>query len=393
MANSSPKYEPVLVLGGDANTLSIVRCLSLRGIAVAVSTECHSPALRSRYCGANYPIPKGKDNKDYWADLLLSGKRNELKGSVLFACCDDAIQFLCAHHDELARFYLFYDFDPKLHLALLEKQSTLELARSVGVAVPQYWTVNWIEDVERILPELIFPVIVKPLLSHVFRRQFGGRHYLRADNADQLLRQQKEVLDKGLKSMICDFIPGPDSLGRGYISFRNAEGQVLFQATTHMIRRYPKNQGTLCYYYTEWNPEVAELGRKLLQGIGFTGFGHIEFKFDPRDGQYKLIEVNPRFPALIETYRQSGIDIPYIIYCYLTDRSLPRIASFKNDVRMMNALDDIRAYLELSRLGELTLWQWLKSMSPRQNYVYFKLNDSWPALHNVLWRFKRKIFS
>jgi predicted ATP-grasp superfamily ATP-dependent carboligase len=391
LADSSLKKEPVLVLDGDANTLSIVRCLSLRGIAVAVSTGSHSPALRSRFCGVKYAVPEGNDKKDYWADLLLSGKRSELKDSVLFVCGDEAIQFLCAHRDELARFHRFYDFDPKLHLALLDKLSTLELARSVGVAVPKFWTVNRIEDVERILPELIFPVIVKPLLSHVFRYQFDGRKYLRADNADQLLRQQKEVLDKGLKSMICDFIPGPDSLGRGYISFRNAEGQVLFQATSHLIRRYPKNQGTLCYYYTEWNPEVAELGRKLLQGIGFTGFSHIEFKFDPRDGQYKLIEVNPRFPALIETYRQSGIDIPYIIYCHLTDRSLPRIASFKNHVRMMNALDDFRAYLELSRLGELTLGQWLKSMSPRQNYVHLRLNDPWPAAHNVLLRFKSKM--
>ncbi len=393
MANSSKKNEPVLVLGGDANTLSIVRCLSLRGVAVAVSTECHSPALRSRFCGAKYPVPKGKDNKDYWAELLLSGERNELKGSVLFACCDDAVQFLCTHHDELARFYLLYQFDPRLHLSLLDKQHTYELAKSVGVAVPQYWTVNRIEDIERILPELTFPVIIKPLLSHVFRRQFGGRKYLRADNGDQLLRKQKEVLDKGLKSMICDFIPGPDSLGRCYVGFRDAEGQVLFQVTAHIVRRYPKNQGTLCYYYTERNPEVAELGRKLLDGIGFTGFAHIEFKFDPRDGQYKLIEVNPRIPALTETYRQSGIDIPYIIYCHLTNRSLPKIASFKNHVRMISVFDDFKAYLELNRLGELTLGQWLKSMSPHQNYVYFKLNDPWPAAHNVLWRIKRKIFN
>jgi hypothetical protein len=32
-------------------------------------------------------------------------------------------------------------------------------------------------------------------------------------------------------------------------------------------------------------------------------------------------------------------------------------------------------------------------MSPHQSYVYFKLNDPWPAAHNVLWRLKRKIFS
>jgi D-aspartate ligase len=393
MTNNNPRKEPVLVLGGDANTLSIVRCLSQRGISVAVSTNCSSPALRSRFCGAKYAVPDGKDKKEYWADLLLSDKRTKLTGSVLFACCDDAIQFLCAHHDELARSYLLDQFEPKLHLSLLQKQHSYELAKSVGIAVPQYWTVNRIEEVEHILSEVSFPAITKPLLSHEFRPHFRWQKYLRADNPDQLLRQQKEVLDKGFRSMVCDFIPGPDSLTRSYVSYYTAEGKILFEGTGHMIRRYPKNQGKLCYSCTEWNPQVANLGRKLLQGIGFTGFAHIEFKLDLRDNQYKLIEVNPRFPALLEYHLQAGIEIPYIIYCYITDRTLPRITSFKSHVRMISVPEDIRAYLELSRLGELTLGQWLKSMSPRQNYLYFKLKDPWPATHSVLWRLKRKMFN
>jgi predicted ATP-grasp superfamily ATP-dependent carboligase len=393
MAENKPKNEPVLVLGGGTNTLSILRSLSQRGIVVAVSTDENSPAIKSRYCQTKYVFSKGADPKAYWADLLLSDKRNELKGSVLFACCDDAIQFICAHRDELARFYRFYDFDPKLHLALLEKQSTLELARSVGVGVPQFWTINRIEDIERILPELTFPVIVKPLLSHEFRRQFGGQKYLRADNADQLLRQQKEVLNKGLRSMVCDFIPGPDSLTCFYISYRNAEGQLLFEITESGLRRYPKNKGVLCYTYTEWKPGVAEQGRKLLQGVGFTGLSSIEFKLDPRDNQYKLIEINPRFDAGVEIFQQSGIEVPYFIYCHTTDRPLPEIAEFQNNARMINVIDDFRAYLELKRLGELTLWQWLKSMSPRQNCMYFKLYDPWPAVHNIFSRLKNAMIT
>ena len=201
-----------------------------------------------------------------------------------------------------------------------------------------------------------------------------------------------EVLDKGLKSMICDFISGADSLSRSYISFRDAEGRVLFEITGHVIRRYPKNRGAPSYQCTEWNPQVAKEGRKLLQGIGFTGLASMEFKFDPRDGQYKLIEVNPRFTMGMEMFRQSGIEVPYIIYRHVTDRPLPEVAGFQNHVRMMTVLNDFGAYLELHRLGELSLGQWVKSMSPRQNYKYFKLNDPWPAAHNVLSVLKRKMF-
>ena len=55
--------------------------------------------------------------------------------------------------------------------------------------------------------------------------------------------------------------------------------------------------GTACYHVTDWIPEAAELGTQLFAHVGLRGLANVEFKQDPRDGQYKLIECNARFVA------------------------------------------------------------------------------------------------
>ena len=39
-------------------------------------------------------------------------------------------------------------------------------------------------------------------------------------------------------------------------------------------------------------PEVEPLGFRLLKSMGYHGIASVEFKRDPRDGQFKLMEVN-----------------------------------------------------------------------------------------------------
>jgi predicted ATP-grasp superfamily ATP-dependent carboligase len=41
-------------------------------------------------------------------------------------------------------------------------------------------------------------------------------------------------------------------------------------------------------------PKVAEPAIRLLEAVGFTGIVEVEFKTDSRDGQYKVLNVNPR---------------------------------------------------------------------------------------------------
>ena len=64
-----------------------------------------------------------------------------------------------------------------------------------------------------------------------------------------------------------------------------------------------------------WVPEVADAGLRLLRELGYHGISGVEFKRDPRDGGYKLMEINARSTILAHTLAPYvGVDIPYVAY-------------------------------------------------------------------------------
>ena len=67
---------------------------------------------------------------------------------------------------------------------------------------------------------------------------------------------------------------------------------------------------------------------RLFRHVGLRGLANVEFKLDPRDGQYKLIECNARFTAANGLVAKSGIDLGRFVYCRAVGLPLPsRIAS------------------------------------------------------------------
>jgi predicted ATP-grasp superfamily ATP-dependent carboligase len=69
---------------------------------------------------------------------------------------------------------------------------------------------------------------------------------------------------------------------------------ALRTKTQERLRQFPPLFGDGSFQGTVDAPEVAELGRRLVRAFDDRGFAGIEFKFDARDGTYRLIEFNPR---------------------------------------------------------------------------------------------------
>lgn len=72
--------------------------------------------------------------------------------------------------------------------------------------------------------------------------------------------------------------------------------------------------GTNCLVRTARNDAVARTGRDFLTKIGLRGIAHVEFKWDARDGAFKLIECNHRFVNVQELIRRAGIDVAVLAY-------------------------------------------------------------------------------
>jgi acetyl/propionyl-CoA carboxylase alpha subunit len=72
-----------------------------------------------------------------------------------------------------------------------------------------------------------------------------------------------------------------------------------------------------------WIGEVVDAGLRLLRAFGYHGLSQVEFKRDPRDGRFKLMEINPRLWQWHGLATACGVDLPRIAYADLIGETPP----------------------------------------------------------------------
>jgi len=391
MSVPSTSTPPALILGGSVNALSVARSLGRRGIKVYLSASEGRHVQFSRYCTRSYPFGKDVKGSDFWSELLFGPRAEELHGSVILVCNDEAVSFVANNRDRLAPLYRLDPSVPELQLAMLDKQKTLTLARSVDVSAPRFWHVDDASELDAIEHELSFPLIVKPLHSHLFQAKFGGHKYLTVRTRAEVREAMHKVWAAGLRAMISEWIPGPDHLLSSYYTYIDKNGRPAFHFTKKVIRRFPKNEGLTSYHLTDWDPAVAGFGWRFLQGIGFRGLANVEFKRDLRDGCLKLVEVNARFTAPQELFVRCGLDTASLIYDDIIGAPLPEKLTYERGVRLWYPMRDFHAFLQLNAMNELTFGEWVRSICFWQTLPYFKATDPMPTIMPALQAIKGRL--
>lgn len=375
---------PVLVLGGEENALSIARSFGRHKIRVYVCAPEGCCAFKSRYCTEALVIPKSENQKNYWSRVLLSDQNSRLTGAVIFAGNDDAVEYLAANRHLLAERFVIDDALPETSTAMLSKLATLELAQTFGCPTPAFHRVESLQDVARIEDGILYPIMVKPVYSHLFHAHYPNRKYLVASSKAELYENVQEMLGMGLQMIVTEMIPGPDRLQSAYFCYMTRDGKTLFEYTHQIFRRFPKNSGAACLTISKRLPSTQEMGRRFFQSIGFTGLGHVEFKYDERDSQLKIIECNPRTSAAQAVVTKSGLDMPRLIYNYLLTGEVPAHTDYREGVRRWWVLLDILSFFELRRLGEISFAEWVRSIKgPPLVFPYFCLDDPVPFFYKA----------
>jgi D-aspartate ligase len=383
---------PVIVLGGRANALSVARQIGRLGAAVYALNEPGAFVGYSRYCRQiDLSLGEGGMARS-WEDFLLGPASAGFRGAVLLACSDEGIELLAARREALAERYRLDDSNPAAQLAMLNKLATYRAAVEAGVPTPRFWVAETPADLEAIRGELVFPLVVKPRLSHVFEGKTGKKLITVNDYAG-VAAAVAAVAEAGTSSVLMEKIPGPDDRLCSYFTYLDEHSRPMFHFTKRIIRRYPVLTGTGCYHVTDRIPEAVELANRLFRHVGLRGLANVEFKRDVRDGKLKLIECNARFTASDSLVARSGINLAAFVYCRLTGRPLPPMGEYRAGMRLWDPVRDFQAYLSMRKTGDLTFGQWLKSVCHRQTFPYFRWNDPGPALARLTLPLRERLSS
>ena len=374
---------PVIVLGGEANALSVARNLGRMGVTVYAMGEPDSVVGRSRFCRWVTPAIDGGDLEASWAGWLLGTESDALRGAVLLSCSDAGIRVIARHRDELLKRFILDDSNPMAQLAMLDKVTTYQHTVAAGVPTSKFWLVESREQVLTLRNQLTFPLIVKPRLSHVFEAKFGKK-YLNAPDFDRVLAGIDAAAAAGVDVLLMEWIPGPDTRLCSYFTYLAEDGTPLFHFTKRIIRRYPAGMGPACYHITDWIPDLVEPSLKLFRHVGLRGLANIEYKQDERDGEYKIIECNARFVASNALVTAAGFDLAAFVYNRLTGRPQQPLEHFRTGLRMWDPGRDWAAFRQLQSAGETTFAEWLRSIAHRQKFQWFSWTDPMPAVARAL---------
>jgi D-aspartate ligase len=304
------KIPGAIILGGNFLGLGIARSLGRRGIPVWVIDTDRSKSITQysrytkRFIASTEPVNEL---------LLREGKLHELQGWVLFAGSDDYVEVLSTHREALSA--MFRVTTPPLAVTkfALDKRRTYRRAAELGIAAP--WT--WCGETLAELPEadIPYPVILKPAVNHHFFPQTNLKA-LAANDSAELRRTFAQMLKYIPPSeiLIQERIPGNGENQFSYCGICDG-GRVLVSLVAQRRRQYPIEFGNASTFVeTTSQPAIECGGRTFLESIGFDGMGEVEFKFDPRDGKYKILDVNSRPWGWHTLGQAAGVDFSYVLW-------------------------------------------------------------------------------
>jgi predicted ATP-grasp superfamily ATP-dependent carboligase len=146
------------------------------------------------------------------------------------------------------------------------------------------------------------------------------------------------------------------------------------------LRQHPHDFGRASTFVeTVERPELEALSTRLLNGIHYYGLVEVEYKQDPRDGQYKLLDINARTWGYHTLGAVAGVDFPYLLYCDQIGKPVSnvRAKSGRSWIRMLT--DFPTAVLDIAH-GRLSLSEYLHSLRTFDIEAVFNLGDPMPGV-------------
>jgi D-aspartate ligase len=312
---------PAIVLGGYVAGLGVIRALGAMGIPIVAVWNAEGEMARvSAHAGIRVKAPDPDGAEEDYIDLLL-GLAERTGGGLLVPTSDATLGIVARHKELLERHYDVACVEWEIAQRFLDKERTYELARSLGIEIPVTIEFDSPDEIEAARPRLAYPCVVKPRSSHRYFARFGSKMAL-VRTYDELVEAWSKADELGLKVVVQEFVPGDDSHGANYNAYF-WDGRPAVEFTAQKLRLSPPRIGFPSLVRSREIPELIEPGRRLLQGMGFYGFGNVEFKKDPRDRTYKLMELNGRHNNSGLLSVRAGINFPWIMYRHLVEGELP----------------------------------------------------------------------
>lgn len=259
---------------------------------------------------------------------------------VLVPSSDSYVEFVIAHHEQLAGCFAFQaSYRDGLAARIMAKDSFAALCAEAGLAMPQSAERTRTSLLEN-PPAIPFPWMVKPAEIHRIKEAMAGSKGWIVRSAEELRSTADQIPEDAGVLVVQEIIPGPESEIVVTCCHASESGEIEQLFAARKLRQFPPGFGSASLVQSASEPEAEALTRTLLQSIGYRGIAAAEFKREPRSGELKIIEVNVR-PSLWFSLSEAA-SRPVVAQAYRAMADLPALGedAQQNGVRWRYALKD-----------------------------------------------------
>jgi predicted ATP-grasp superfamily ATP-dependent carboligase len=315
----------------------------------------------------------------------MLGYLRALAGSgraVLVPERDEHVEFVLRHWEEVSTLAdVPLPSDPEVVRRLRRKDVLPQVAAAAGVPAPVTFPVR--DEDELRSTELVPPFLVKPVEGQDYALHFGDKAVV-ATSIDHAVTTWRAARDAGFEMIVQELVPDSHEHVYSLFAYVGRSGEPLASVVGRKVRQGPLRFGTSAVFEIRYDPDVLELGLRLLRSAGYQGFAHVEFARDTRDGTFKVLEVNTRLPVWAGIAMNRTFDMALAAYDDLCGVDAPARETFRGDLAWVYLAKDIWVSAQMARRRELSLRDFLAHhVRTGKVRAVFAADDPLPALASM----------
>lgn len=308
MADNSLQGARVLVTGaGGPAAVAFMQSVSRAGAEIwAVDIDPYAAGLYLVDAQHRSLVPRGDDPHfvDAVADLCERARID-----VLVPTVDSELIPVARRVDEFERLVTTVLCQTLDTLEVcLDKWTLVQRVAAVAPDAPVACTVLVDDEFES--RSWDFPFIAKP------RRGSGSRGVTLVNDSDELARVPHDG-----SFIVQELLPGREH-SLDVLAYRSGVVAAVVPRT-----RLKVDSGIAVAGAVEPDPDLIAYGKRIAEAVGLTSVANVQVKQN-RDGQPRLLEVNPRFPGSMPLTVAAGVDMPVLAVADALGQAVPATVEF-----------------------------------------------------------------
>ncbi|RLF53057.1 MAG: hypothetical protein DRN24_02185 [Thermoplasmata archaeon] len=388
--------KSVLIVGLSTQMeLAVIQSLGRHGIKVYGINDKKSRCFFSKYLTKGYIFPNYEDEKNFIAFVEQILKKHEIN-YIISMWPETLLITLNKYRNRFEKnSKLLFPPEEILDKAL-DKNKTMKLARGLNIPVPKTVVVSDSSDLDS-CKDLKFPVVMKP----------GSRNYRNPVDAEMDFKREYFQNFFSLQNFVNRFKPfkfhpvlvqefcNGEEIGFPVLMHN---GKCVACMQYRILRTYPVNGGVSTYREAvPVDSKIKDYSIKLLKAMNWEGIAEIDYKFDNKNKEVKLLEVNGRFWGAVALSIKSGLDFPYLLFkCaegsienkeYTLYRIGTKCRMLCSDTAWLS--DILFERIPSSEIGDIpsknkAVLEYIKSFHPSVKYDFESLDDPLPGILDII---------